>query len=338
MRPKLEIQLDQDTFYKREFEDDIPSILQGKLVFRPSSSIKVVYITLSFRGKLTMSRGFQTTRRSLFEHTWVFHPNAGAAVFNAQQYMYDFALPLPSDLPESCIADYARVEYDLKATVETPLFHPNIRADKAVFIHRNSSHLLSMVYNTHIQNSWKEMLDYEVFIPSHEYNPGDSLPIALRHVVLDPKCRLTSVWAGLNEKTTYNKADGSPGDDAGCVKKWLHTTSAEIRQGSKQSHLPLIVPKSSKGVHFDSSTPYVEVSHNIYTRIEVEVDGRIEQIRSILPICVVRHTMGSEACGDTQVFEPLPTYEVVQFDSPPTYTTSKCVTAPQAEAPLIYIQ
>ncbi|ORX64509.1 hypothetical protein K493DRAFT_311764 [Basidiobolus meristosporus CBS 931.73] len=336
MSPKLQIQLDQDTFYKREYEEGgASSMLKGKLVFCPSSSIKVVYINLSFRGKLTMAKGFQTTRKTFFEHTWTFHHDVGSTLFDAQQYTYDFDLPLPSDLPESCVADYARVEYSLKATVETPLFYSNIRTDKAVFIHKNNSQLLSVAYNTHIQNSWKDMIDYEVVIPSHEYIPGDSFPVTLKHVILDPRCKLVNVWAGLNEKTIYNKADGSPGDDASCVKKWLHTTTTEILEGSEQSYLSLTVPKSSKNVHFDSSTPYVEVLHSLYTRIEVEVDGKIEQIRSILPVCVVRHTVGSE---ETQMYEPLPTYEIIKLDCPPTYATSKCVAIPQAEAPPAYIQ
>ncbi|KAK9763800.1 hypothetical protein K7432_009209 [Basidiobolus ranarum] len=332
MSPKLQIQLDQDTFYKSAFEEDSSaSVLKGKVIFRPSTPVKVLFITLCFRGKLLLNRGFQSTRKTLFKHTWTMHQNVGSTTFNAHQnYTYDFELPLPSDLPETCIADYAKIQYSLKASVETPMFSSNIRTDKPVFIHRNNGPVLSVAYNTHIQNSWKDMVNYEVIIPSHEYILGDSFSVTFKHQPLDTRCKIVSVWAGLNEKTTYYNADGSSVDESCCVKKWLQTAGSETSEGHDVSHLSLTVPKSSKNVHFDSATPYVQVAHSLSTKIDVEIDGKIQQIRSLLPICIVQHT--TTPSSSEIVYEQLPTYEIIRFDSPPTYATTK------TEMPPAYFQ
>ncbi|KAK9729208.1 hypothetical protein K7432_000489 [Basidiobolus ranarum] len=333
MSPKLQIELDQDTFYKSGLEEDnSASILKGKLIFSPSTSVKVLFITLCFRGKLLLNRGFQSTRKTLFQHTWTFHRNVGSTVFDAQKtYTYDFELPLPSDLPESCVADYAKIQYSLKASVETPLFSSNIRTDKAVFIHQNNSQVLSVAYNTHIQNLWKDMVNYEVIIPSHEYIPGDSFPVTFKHQALDTKCKIVSVWAGLNEKTTYNNGDGNSADEGCLVKKWLQTAGGEVADGDDMSYLSLTVPKSCKNVHYDSNTPYVQVVHSLSTRIDVEINGEIQQIRSILPVCIVHHTTAPSSLNE--VYEQLPTYEIIRLDCPPTYATTKGVIT---EAPPAY--
>ncbi|KAK9701641.1 hypothetical protein K7432_011639 [Basidiobolus ranarum] len=330
MAPKFQIVLAQDTFYRSAFEEGYSSsILKGKLIFAPSSPMKVNGINLCFRGKLFLNTGIQPTHRSIFQYRWAFYQNSRSTSFEAKEHVYEFELPLPAELPESVDADYARIQYSLRATVETPLFASNLRTDKVVNIRQHVDTFMSVRYNTHIESTWKDMVDYEVILPSHEYSPGDTIPITFKHHIRDNSYKLVSIWAGLGENTVYTSVIGSS-TETNTVQKWLRTDYIKIC--SDTSYMTLIVPKSVRNIHYDGATQYVQVSHTISIRIDVELNGEIKQIRVIMPIRIVRDTLST---GEVTQYDPLPIYEKVRFDCPPAYLSyiSNCNESPPQYLP-----
>ncbi|ORX98490.1 hypothetical protein K493DRAFT_406582 [Basidiobolus meristosporus CBS 931.73] len=319
MSPKLLIELEKDTFRKTVFDDENTLfVLKGKVVFTPSSPMKVNQISLRFRGKLVVTRGFQSTRKTFFEHQWDFFRDCkSSTIFEAKPYTYDFELPMPSDLPESLEADYAKIEYSLKGMVETPLFSSNLRADKVVHIQQASSPFDSLSYNTLAQGTWNDMINYEVSIPTHEFVPGGNIDISFKHVNKSEKCKIVTVRAGLSETTRYNSTDNRRAKEDGMVKRWLKSCECSVVESSIDSSIKLAIPASTKNVHYDASTEYVEITHRLTTRIEVEMDGDLYTILNVLPVRISRKD--SFESIDIPEFEQLPSYELVQLDSPPVY-------------------
>ncbi|ORX98489.1 hypothetical protein K493DRAFT_336145 [Basidiobolus meristosporus CBS 931.73] len=324
MSPKLLIKLEKDTFTKNILDEDDPNFaLRGKLIFVPSSPIKVQCISLAFRGKLSINKGFQSTRKVVFNHRWDFlQQNYKSALFDAKEYAYEFELPLPYDLPESVDADYATIQYSLRAMVETPFFGSNIRADKVVYIRQNTDSFAMMLYNTRIENSWKDALAYEVIIPSHEYVPGDSIPITFKHRAQNSDCIPISVWAGLDERTTYRISEGNSTESVSAATKWLKAKHADVSQDPTTTSLLLEIPKSAKNVHYNCTTAYVEVTHYISTRIEVRLEGVVKSIRAALPVCIVRNISNNPTIVP---IDALPDYHAIQSDAPPNYRNRQSI-------------
>ncbi|KAK9764360.1 hypothetical protein K7432_008204 [Basidiobolus ranarum] len=319
MSPKLEIQVEQDRFYKSVFDDaNSFFILRGKVVLTPSSTMKAQHIYLRFLGESVLNRAIQASRSALFEHKWDFSQGTGTQVFQPRPYSFTFELALPVDLPESAEADYAKIQYGLKVTVETPIFSPNITASRSIYIHRTIDSLTSVPYNTHLEDTWRNMVDYEIVIPSPEYMPGDTIPITFKHHALNSRCKVINIWAGLSEKTLYNKSGGDARANGDIVKKRLQVRGAAITN-SLESSLSLNISKCCKEVHFDCCTPYIEVTHMLNTRIAVELDGVVKCISAVLPIRIVRDTGNNFISQEANGVEQLPNYFTVKFDCPPDY-------------------
>ncbi|ORY05007.1 hypothetical protein K493DRAFT_311146 [Basidiobolus meristosporus CBS 931.73] len=319
MSPKLLIELEKDTFRKTVFDDENTLfVLKGKVVFTPSSPMKVNQISLRFRGKLVVTRGFQSTRKTFFEHQWDFFRDfKSSTVFEAKPYTYDFELPMPSDLPESLEADYAKIEYSLKGMVETPLFSSNLRADKLVRIQQAGTPFDSLAYNTLAQGNWNDMISYEVSIPTYEFVPGGDIEISFKHVKKSDKCKIVAVRAGLSEVTRYNNVDNRRAKEDGMVKKWLKSCGCSVVEPSMNSSIKLSIPASTKNVHCDANTPYVEILHRLTTRIELELDGELYTILNVFPVRI--SPKDSHESMEIPEFEQLPSYDLVQLDSPPVY-------------------
>ncbi|KAK9719977.1 hypothetical protein K7432_004460 [Basidiobolus ranarum] len=324
MSPKLSIELERDVMFKSIFDDNqSPFILRGKLIFTPSTPIKVQNINLCFKGSLVMRKGrIQSCITTLIDHKWDFHQNL--KLFCAGEYVYDFELALPADLPDSLYVDYASIQYHLKAMVETPLFASNLKTDREVYIHQDIGAMMSAVCNTHIENTWKDMVDYEIIIPKHEYIPSDTIPITFKHNVRGGSCKLISVWAGVYEITTYKDPGDYPAGVNCCINRFVSTLLKNISRDAVSSTLSLGIDRSYKNVHFDSTSSYVEVSHQLQTKITVELDGRIRHIKARLPICIVRkinNRVTHNAVAPVEI-ELLPEYEAIHEDNPPSYPES----------------
>ncbi|KAK9701640.1 hypothetical protein K7432_011638 [Basidiobolus ranarum] len=339
MSPKLQIQLEKDTFLKHVLdEDNTFFILKGKLLFTPSSPMKVNQILLRFRGKLINNRGFQSTRKTFFEHQWDFFQDLkSSTVFEAKTYTYDFELAMPADLPVSMDADYAKIEYSIKGMVETPLFSSNLRADKIVHIEQATSPLDSMVYNTLAQGNWNDIIDFEVSIPSHQYTPGSDIPISFKHVSKNDNCKIIDVRAGLCEITTYQNIGSQRNTEAEKVKKWLRTLNTSVNGSADSSSIYLKVPASTKNIHYDADTPYVGVIHRLTTRIEFEMNGEFQTILNVLPIRITRKIDSCETL-EAPEFEQLPSYNLVQFDCPPIYLNGSVSDADLVLPPVYFTQ
>ncbi|KAK9737171.1 hypothetical protein K7432_018487 [Basidiobolus ranarum] len=168
------------------------------------------------------------------------------------------------------------------------------------------------------------MVDYEIIIPKHEYIPSDTIPITLKHNVRGGSCKLISVWAGVYETTTYRDPEDDPTGVNCCINKFVSTLHKNISRDAVSSTLSLGIDRSYKNVHFDSISPYVEVSHQLQTKITVKLNGQMRYIKAILPICIVRRINNSvthNAVAPVEI-ELLPEYDAIYEDNPPSYPES----------------
>ncbi|ORX98694.1 hypothetical protein K493DRAFT_366828 [Basidiobolus meristosporus CBS 931.73] len=317
MSPRFEIQLEQDTFHKSVYDDtNSLFLLRGKVLLVSSSSLGARHISLTFRGEFVLNRGLQATRKVLFEQKRHFSLEEASG-----QHTFAFEFPLPADLPETATASYGKIQYSLKAAMETSLFWPKITAQKDVYICRDIDPLACMSYNTHLEATWNDLVDYEIIIPCPEYTPGDSIPIYFKHRLLSSKCRLLGVWAGLDEKTEYKKIHKNIVTEGDVVRSHLQTSAKAIESNSDSSFLSIPIPKSPKEVHLHCTTPYMKVYHILYARIQVELDGELRSILSILPIYIVSNTSNSSTPEALNGMDQLPSYYAVKLDCPPDYSS-----------------
>src|ERR1700758_509468 len=84
---------------------------------------------------------FHKEERTVIDKEWTFLAPCKRSPFHhlsAQQYRWDFELPLPGDLPDSIENnDAGSVQYRLKATAERPKFMLNYTDKKAIRIVRH---------------------------------------------------------------------------------------------------------------------------------------------------------------------------------------------------------
>ncbi|KAK9727858.1 hypothetical protein K7432_001529 [Basidiobolus ranarum] len=320
----FQIELMQDHFITGPDDDDSSIFLiKGNLIFVPTYPVKIHQIHLQFQGNLVLHRGIQKTTRNLVHHEWEFlSQNKDAQLFTHRTYSFPFELALPSSLPESLEAENAQIEYGFKAVAETPLFQMNFKAEKSLHISKTPNPLISDSFNTKSQGVWKDVISYDVSIPDHHLNPGKVVPVHIHHIPLYRKVHVVGVEVILGEITLYRVPDLNDPNNITTVesRKSVHTVSNYFScDGTEQQVIRIRIPNISRRLHCDASSEYIEVSHRLYAKIELEVNGIYTSMVTSLPI-LIASDQNVKSDSDSSVIEQLPNYFDITADRPPQYS------------------
>ncbi|KAK9686808.1 hypothetical protein K7432_015032 [Basidiobolus ranarum] len=317
----FQIELLQDRFITSAFEDDNSVFLiKGNLIFAPTSPVKIHKIHLQFQGNLTLYRGIQKTQRNLVNHEWSFLDVKASKTFEKKTYSYPFELALPSSLPESLQAEGAQIEYGFKAIAETSLFQFNLKAEKPIHISKVVNPLVCNSFNTKSQGVWKDVVSYDVSIPSYQLNPGKVIPVHFHHIPLYRQVHIVGVEVILGEITLYRVPDVNDANSITTVesRKAVHSVSNYLNCDETEQVINIRIPKISRRLHCDASSEYVEVTHRLYAKIEMEINGTYTSMVTSLPILVASDD--SDKCSTEYVMsELLPNYQEITSDRPPSY-------------------
>ncbi|ORX95165.1 hypothetical protein K493DRAFT_301642 [Basidiobolus meristosporus CBS 931.73] len=318
----FQIELMQDHFLTGPDDDENSFFLiKGNLIFVPASPVKIHRIQLKFHGDLTLYKGIQKTQRSLVHHAWSFlDQSRNPSLFTHQTYSYPFELALPCSLPESLEAENAQIEYGFSAIAETSIFQFNFRAEKPVHLSKTLNPVAFNLFNTKAQGVWKDLVSYDVSIPDHYLSPGKVVPVHFHHIPLYRQVHIIGVEVILGEITLYRVPDASDPSNTTTVesRKSVHAVSNYFSCDETEQTIKIRIPKISKRLHLDASSEYVEVSHRLYAKIELEVGGMCTSMITSLPIFIAPDPI-SKSNHDCVISEILPNYNEITADRPPKY-------------------
>ncbi|KAK9685361.1 hypothetical protein K7432_015525 [Basidiobolus ranarum] len=233
-------------------------------------------------------------------------------------FKYDFEMTLHEELPESCMLEYGSVQYKFKAIAETSILYSNLKDEKEIFLRQNVNSWLDTVYPTEIDRNWRNILNINMKIPSNQYKLGSVLPLTFRTQLSDETARVVLVSCMLKEHMIFRspKIHGSSRpvirDQANNID--MAFTWCKNIGYNEEKVMEINIP--FKRCSFDCSNEYVNISHKLHVRVDIQKQGVVESIGISFPILIVPQ-ISSELRFDELGIEQLPGYQVIP--PPPSY-------------------
>ncbi|ORY01780.1 hypothetical protein K493DRAFT_298223 [Basidiobolus meristosporus CBS 931.73] len=325
---QFDVVLREDTFYKG-FDSSIGCTIKGHLSLVPISNIKIKRLYLKFEGKHTVSTAtdFRRSEEIFFQREWSFLSHERGQTFEGgKPVQLDFTLFLPGDLPETVKAEYGSIQYKFKAYADTSIMYSNLKAEKQIYLRRHTSALLSERYITEAADVWREAVSYYLCIPTAEVAPGDEFPLRFQHRVLSDTIRVLLTACILKERIVYY----SPGDHNTILREYekpldaTFTWCQEDHMGEGQRVINVKIPSMTKT--FDSRNKYIEVTHRLHIRVDVDWRGKLENVHIDLPVVIVPEVQGVvEELPDYNALPSPPSYEEYLSTHPPTFGPVQCL-------------
>ncbi|KAK9761332.1 hypothetical protein K7432_013842 [Basidiobolus ranarum] len=321
-KSQVDIVLEEDTFYKG-FDSSLGFTTQGYLCFTPASNIKVKRIYLKFEGKHTVSTvtDFRRNEEIFFQREWNFlNSERGQTFTSGKTVKLDFTLTLPGDLPETVKAEYGSIQYKFKAYIDTSIMYSNLKTERQIYLRRHTSALLSERYITETADVWREAVSYYLCIPTAEVAPGDEFPLKFQHRVLSDMIRVLLTSCILKERVVYY----SPNDPSIIIREYekpldaAFTWCQEDHMGEGERIINVKIPSMIKA--FDSRNKCIEVTHRLHVRVDIDWNGKLENVHIDLPVVVVPQVQGvTEELPDYNAVPSPPSYEELLTPHPPTF-------------------
>lgn len=128
----------------------------------------------------------------------------GYRIFNPAEYVYNFELMLPQNLPETLKCNFGQVRWGFNLCIERHgTFRPNLTAHKEVFLLRTLGPTnLEGSEPIVINRDWEDLLHYEIIIAGKAFAIGQKFNVAFALVPLAKvKCHRIRVY--ITEHTEY---------------------------------------------------------------------------------------------------------------------------------------
>ncbi|KAJ1924685.1 hypothetical protein IWQ60_005032 [Tieghemiomyces parasiticus] len=322
------------------------SLLRGQLVLRLHDTIKIKSINLRLKGRehVFWSEGFGNhqslfrEKRDLIDHEWSFLDSATTPVaspsaspslssatkqkknhahpFGPGEYVYDFDLVIPGDLPETTHTEHGHVTYKLKAVVERTTFHMNMVHETVLPVKRqplpsSTEWLQSLV----IEDSWEPYITYQINAPSKIYSDGTTIPLSLNFTPQTKGVRVLAASALLKEYVRYTTSDrfsvrrlnqvitrvDKHFQPPSATREGANTDDVYDETGALRAEIALKVPQAYREVQYDASTNFMEISHKLKVLIKLRDHNRkVHHIYIAAPVCIMH--------GDFEEAATLPPY------------------------------
>ncbi|ORX95823.1 hypothetical protein K493DRAFT_407466 [Basidiobolus meristosporus CBS 931.73] len=200
------------------------------------------------------------------------------------------------------------------------MFQFNFKAEKSVHISRPMNPLACTAFNTKSQGVWKDIVSYDVSIPSYQLKPGKVVPVHIHHIPLYRQVHIIGVEVILGEITLYRVPDVNDPNNISTVesRRAVHSVSNYFNGDETQQVVRIRIPKNSRRIHCDASSEYVEVTHRLYAKIELEINGVYTSMVTSLPILVASDD-DAKFNSEYIASESLPNYNEITSDRPPVY-------------------
>ncbi|KAK9767075.1 hypothetical protein K7432_003385 [Basidiobolus ranarum] len=188
-------------------EDSVGSVVSGTVLFTPSKSVKIRYISLKLEGVLSMEN-FQElygaykvlTQSSLL----LLGPSIGYHHFEGgRQYRFDFELPLKGNVPETVKVSYGRIMYQISVTVVRPFPYLNIKRHQSFRVERICLPTEISEVRNHSTGIWDKYVYYHISVPSGKATIGSTLPISVKYVFKFPAIKVDKIRIRLLEFISY---------------------------------------------------------------------------------------------------------------------------------------
>ncbi|KAF8941065.1 hypothetical protein BGZ58_002879 [Dissophora ornata] len=182
-------------------------IISGKLIVNHREDVTLKALTLTFKASIscywTEGQGNSTAhfsaRKPLLEKTWVFLEKSETRLHLLranQNYIYDFQLALPVNLPNSLAMGTGKIEYLFSANGKRASFVSDLAVDRVIEIYQSlpPSHEYC-IYPIQQTADFEQALNYLVQIPRKAFHHGAVIPITVR---MNPIAGTGARWLVMN--------------------------------------------------------------------------------------------------------------------------------------------
>ncbi|KAF9897962.1 hypothetical protein BX616_004692 [Lobosporangium transversale] len=279
-------------------------LIKGKLIVNHKDDLTLKALTLTFTAKISCSwsekHGSHTTyysakRPLLEEKTWVFlekTDSKGHVLKGNQNYVYDFQLALPVNLPNSLTMSTGKIEYRFSANGKRSTFQLDLYADQIIEIYQSlpPTHPHCIYPNQHTAN-FENALDYVVQIPSKAFHHGSTVPVTVR---MNPLPGMGARW--------YVKEMNMK------VKEYFWFISPG--KGVKEEKRTLVENKQGKGTWPTQAASLERVvsitlpAHNIMTTIDTDIIKCTHKLKILFTIDV--NGSSKKLVADFDIYIPGP--------------------------------
>ncbi|KAJ1893205.1 hypothetical protein LPJ66_005896 [Kickxella alabastrina] len=334
---RLEFELDQPDIVLRGMIDDAPGTLfSGRLVVNLIEPIRVKGLKVVLEGHERLeweyqSNGIASTvfhRESTpITHKWTFFTTSDgrkAETWEAGRHEFPFSVVFPGNMPETITLPYAKVSYQLKATLRRTGIMANLSTQQEISVKRDLT--IDGSFGTgaiDVENRWRNDLEFRVISDADTFTPGDQLKAHFTFQPLVKHIHLIKIGAVLKEyvrcHTPLGEAEKTVSRVAASVEvvakgderleesvlgrrqsvvvagRSMAPSPGLPRTGSGvdlthaiEEHLQLAIPADPKRLQCDHLSSYIEVTHKIKFSIHFrDNEGRPRTLWVSVPISVV---------------------------------------------------
>ncbi|KAI7901984.1 uncharacterized protein BX663DRAFT_436565 [Cokeromyces recurvatus] len=298
--PEFKIHLDNDEVILRgTAEESAGVMLRGSVLFICHELTKVKSITLKFIGTTSVNwvEGLGThqkhykSERKIIEKEWTFlELKKKAYQLCSGRYKWDFAIPIPGNLPESIYHEMGQVQYKLKAYCDRPTFSMNYVDRRHIKIIRHMLPTsLDLSQSIIISNIWTDKIAYDISIPSKVYSLNKHIPISFDLLPIASHLKIKSVICSLKEYITFRTLDHhhkTEGRLINYIRDDQFIFNSDTGHWSKTELLPISTTQQQH-VHYDMCGELIQVKHKLKFIVALQnADGHISELRAAIPVII----------------------------------------------------
>ncbi|KAI8354580.1 hypothetical protein EDC96DRAFT_446880 [Choanephora cucurbitarum] len=264
---KIHVESNQLVMYGSSTESS-GCVLRGALSLRLKKPSRFVSLALCFYGSISVS-------------------------WNQCHHTYEFELALPGNLPESThVAKHYISQYHLKASAQRAgIISLNYTTQQDIHLSRQNFSLGTDYFDPMtVVNVCPGKISYDISMPTKVYGHGDTVPITVRAVLLNPNVQLRYVSCIFKEYVTCRPINGWYSGKNKSYSHMIQYTRQPIEEQRDHSYTVVLhttIPDSFAEIQCDAQNDSVRVKHKLKFVLSIEdQDGNKSEVKATMPIVV----------------------------------------------------